>query len=136
MRALALVLAFASLGPAGARAMVAREPIRRAIHGALPDIRRCVERDPVEPGRYVMRFAIGPTGDVTRADLTEGSSEPPPAARRCLEGVFLRLRFPTFAARPEPPRVRSGGGRVSRVPPDTRRRRIGTIVVAYPLEFR
>jgi len=121
------------LTPAGASGYLARAPVLAVLRGASPDILTCRDRHHLEAGRYQVSLIIDPTGKVHRVQLVAGPSRPDPAAESCLAAAFTRLRFETGYALPAAREgTRTGNGRVSRVPPDGRTPRVGTIVINWP----
>ena len=137
MRGLVFLLFILALGPSRAEACLAREPIRNVVRASFHELRECVARHRYEPGTYVVQFEIDETGKVTRVAMVSGPTEPSPAAESCVAAVFTRMRFHGYGPRPAAAvDVRTGAGRSSAVPRALRReRRVGRIVVSYPLRL-
>lgn len=85
--------------------------IQRVIRRHLPRIRTCYERqltkEPALEGRVIVKFAIGPSGDV----MTAVASGIHPDIERCIGNAFRAMKFPAPKS-------------------------AGTVTVSYPLVFR
>lgn len=88
---LAVVCALAT----AASAYPDKSPIRRAIRAQMGRIRACYEtalvKDPKLEGNVVVKFSVGPKGDVI-----ESTASGMPAIDSCIAGVIKTIKFPAY----------------------------------------
>ncbi|GAB5548391.1 MAG: hypothetical protein SangKO_081510 [Sandaracinaceae bacterium] len=113
---------------------ISREPYGRALRTAHPAVAACEARFGLPAGRYVMRVAVDPSGKATEVAVSEAPGELDAAAESCLEMAFTLPGYPA-TERPASRGARSGGGRLSRVPPPARLCD-GPVVISWPFVLR
>jgi len=85
------------VGAAKVKGSLGKEPIRRTIKRQINAIRACYESqlqsDPTLEGKVVVRFVIGPSGAVVKAEIASSTLNNE-QVEQCLLKVFLRMTFP------------------------------------------
>jgi hypothetical protein len=78
-----------------------RDVIRRILKHHNKQVRGCYERalarEPQLAGRVSIKFTISPQGDVSSAEVAQDTLADPEVGR-CVQGVILKLTFPTSDA--------------------------------------